>query len=109
MRVTAPLEVAEFRALMLKLLQKMRVIGTCGSHNGLLRYGHAGFSRPLANQPSGSNRGRRRTLEDHRHGEWRLLVLVAYIVNEKEQVIRIIAACKVTRQERIEYEEANVI
>ena len=39
-----------------------------------------------------------------------LLVLVAYTVaDEKEEVTRIISARKVTRQERIEYEEANEI
>ena len=39
-----------------------------------------------------------------------LLVLVAYsVVDEEEEVIRIISARKVTRQERIEYEEASKI
>jgi len=39
-----------------------------------------------------------------------LLVLVAYsVVDEEEEVIRIISARKVTRQERIEYEEATKI
>jgi uncharacterized DUF497 family protein len=39
-----------------------------------------------------------------------LLLLVAYtVVDEKEEVIRIISARKVTRQEQIEYEEANEI
>lgn len=39
-----------------------------------------------------------------------LLVLVAYaVVDEKEEVIRIISARKVTRQERSEYEEASQI
>jgi uncharacterized DUF497 family protein len=39
-----------------------------------------------------------------------LLVLVANtVVAEKEKVIRIISARKVTWQERIEYEEANEI
>jgi uncharacterized protein len=39
-----------------------------------------------------------------------LLILVAYtVVDEKEEIIRIISARKVTRQERIEYEEASEI
>ena len=39
-----------------------------------------------------------------------LLILVAYtVVDEKEEVLRIISARRVTRQERIEYEEANQI
>lgn len=39
-----------------------------------------------------------------------LLVLVAYsVVDEEDEVIRIISARKVTRQERIEYEEASKI
>jgi uncharacterized DUF497 family protein len=39
-----------------------------------------------------------------------LLVLVAYtVLDEDEEVFRIISARKVTRQERIEYEEANEI
>ncbi len=39
-----------------------------------------------------------------------LLILVAYtVVNEKEEVLRIISARKATRQERIEYEEASKI
>ncbi|MGB8480830.1 MAG: BrnT family toxin [Acidobacteriaceae bacterium] len=39
-----------------------------------------------------------------------LLVLVAYsVVDEEEEAIRIISARKVTRQERIEYEEANKV
>ena len=39
-----------------------------------------------------------------------LLVLVAYaVMNEEEEVIRIISARKVTRQEGIEYEEASKI
>jgi len=39
-----------------------------------------------------------------------LLILVAYtLVDEEEEVIRIISARRVTRQERIEYEEANEI
>jgi len=39
-----------------------------------------------------------------------LLILVAYaVVDAKEEVIRIISARKVTRQERIEYEEASEI
>jgi uncharacterized DUF497 family protein len=39
-----------------------------------------------------------------------LLVLVAYaVVDEEEEVIRIISARRVTRQERIEYEEASEI
>jgi hypothetical protein len=37
-----------------------------------------------------------------------LLLMVAYaVVSEEEDVIRIISARRVTRQERIEYEEAN--
>ena len=37
-----------------------------------------------------------------------LLILVAYIVmDEDEEVLRIISARRVTRQERIEYEEAS--
>ncbi len=39
-----------------------------------------------------------------------LLILVAYsVVDEEEEVIRIISARKVTRQERVEYEEASKI
>lgn len=39
-----------------------------------------------------------------------LLVLVAYaVVDEEEEVIRIISARRVTRQERIEYEETSKI
>lgn len=39
-----------------------------------------------------------------------LLILVAYAaVDEEEEIIRIISARKVTRQERIEYEEASKI
>jgi uncharacterized DUF497 family protein len=39
-----------------------------------------------------------------------LLILVAYtVVDEKEEVLRIISARRVTRQERIEYEEASQI
>jgi hypothetical protein len=39
-----------------------------------------------------------------------LLILVAYtVVDEKEEIIRIISARRVTRQERIEYEEASEI
>jgi uncharacterized protein len=39
-----------------------------------------------------------------------LLILVAYsVVDEKEEVIHIISARRVTRQERIEYEEASKI
>ena len=39
-----------------------------------------------------------------------LLILVAYtLVDEKEEALRIISARRVTRQERIEYEEANQI
>lgn len=39
-----------------------------------------------------------------------LLVLVAYtVVDEKEEFLRIISARKVTRQERIEYEEASKV
>ncbi|HEY0308444.1 MAG TPA: BrnT family toxin [Acidobacteriaceae bacterium] len=39
-----------------------------------------------------------------------LLVLVAYaVVDEYEEILRIISARRVTRQERIEYEEANEI
>jgi uncharacterized DUF497 family protein len=38
------------------------------------------------------------------------LVMVAYtVVSEEEEVIRIISARKVTRQERVEYEEANEV
>ena len=37
-----------------------------------------------------------------------LLILVAYtVVNEEEEILRIISARKVTKQERIEYEEAS--
>jgi uncharacterized DUF497 family protein len=36
--------------------------------------------------------------------------MVAYtVVSEEEEVIRIISARKVTRQERVEYEEANEV
>jgi uncharacterized DUF497 family protein len=39
-----------------------------------------------------------------------LLILVAYsVVDEEQEAIRIISARKITRQERIEYEEANNI
>jgi uncharacterized DUF497 family protein len=39
-----------------------------------------------------------------------LLILVAYtVVDEKEEVLRIISARRVTRRERIEYEEASQI
>ena len=39
-----------------------------------------------------------------------LLILVAYtVIEEEDQVIRIISARRVTRQERIEYEEAHEI
>lgn len=39
-----------------------------------------------------------------------LLVVVAYaVLDEEEEVLRIISARQVTRQERIEYEEANEI
>jgi uncharacterized protein len=39
-----------------------------------------------------------------------LLILVAYtVIDEEEEVIRIISARRVTRQERIEYEEASEI
>jgi len=39
-----------------------------------------------------------------------LLILVAYaVIDEDEEFIRIISARKATRQERIEYEEANEI
>lgn len=39
-----------------------------------------------------------------------LLILVAYaVMDEKEEIIRIISARKTTRQERIEYEEASEI
>ena len=39
-----------------------------------------------------------------------VIVLVAYIViGEEEEIIRIVSARKVTRQERIEYEEASEI
>jgi uncharacterized protein len=39
-----------------------------------------------------------------------LIMLVAYtVIDEGEEVIRIISARKVTRQERIEYEEAGEI
>lgn len=39
-----------------------------------------------------------------------LLIMAAYaVVDEEEEVIRIISARKVTRQERIEYEEASKI
>jgi len=39
-----------------------------------------------------------------------LLVLVAYtVIDDDEQVLRIISARRVTRQERIAYEEANEI
>jgi uncharacterized DUF497 family protein len=39
-----------------------------------------------------------------------LLILVAHtVVDEKEEVLRIISARRVTRQERIEYEEASEI
>jgi uncharacterized DUF497 family protein len=39
-----------------------------------------------------------------------LLALVAYaVVDEEEELIRIISARKVTRQERIEYEQASKI
>lgn len=39
-----------------------------------------------------------------------LLILVAYtVIEEEDEVIRIISARRVTRQERIEYEEAHEI
>ena len=39
-----------------------------------------------------------------------LLILVAYsVIDEEKEIIRIISARKATRQERIEYEEANEI
>jgi uncharacterized DUF497 family protein len=39
-----------------------------------------------------------------------LLIVVAYtVLDEEEEVFRIISARRVTRQERIEYEEANQI
>jgi uncharacterized DUF497 family protein len=39
-----------------------------------------------------------------------LLILVAYtVIDEEEEVIRIISARRVTRQERKEYEEASEI
>jgi hypothetical protein len=39
-----------------------------------------------------------------------LLLLIAYaVVDEEEEVLRIISARKVTRQERMEYEAANKI
>ena len=39
-----------------------------------------------------------------------LLILVAYaVVDDKEEVLRIISARRVTRQERIEYEETSQI
>ncbi len=39
-----------------------------------------------------------------------LIVLVAYtVVDEEGEVLRIISARRVTRQERMEYEEANQI
>ena len=39
-----------------------------------------------------------------------LLILVAYaVVDEEEEVVRIISARGVTRQEQIEYEEASEI
>ena len=39
-----------------------------------------------------------------------LLILVAYtVIEEEDEVIRIISARRVTRQERIEYEEAQEI
>jgi uncharacterized protein len=39
-----------------------------------------------------------------------LLILVAYtVLDEKEEVVRILSARRVTRQERIEYEEASEI
>jgi uncharacterized protein len=39
-----------------------------------------------------------------------LLILVAYtVIDEEEEIVRIISARKATRQERIEYEEANEI
>jgi uncharacterized DUF497 family protein len=39
-----------------------------------------------------------------------LLILVAYtVIGEEDEVIRIISARRVTRQERIEYEEAHEI
>jgi uncharacterized DUF497 family protein len=39
-----------------------------------------------------------------------LLILVAHtVIDEKEEVLRIISARRVTRQERIEYEEASEI
>jgi uncharacterized DUF497 family protein len=39
-----------------------------------------------------------------------LLILVAYtVVDEEDEIIRIISARKVTRREQIEYEEAKEI
>lgn len=39
-----------------------------------------------------------------------LVILVAYtVIDEEEEIIRIISARKATRQERIEYEEASKI
>lgn len=39
-----------------------------------------------------------------------LLILVAYtVIDDEEEMIRIISARKATRQERIEYEEAGEI
>ena len=39
-----------------------------------------------------------------------LLILVAYaVVDEEEEVLRVVSARRVTRQERIEYEEASQI
>jgi uncharacterized DUF497 family protein len=39
-----------------------------------------------------------------------LLILVAYIVlDENDELFRIISARKVTRRERMEYEEANEV
>ena len=39
-----------------------------------------------------------------------VIILVVYsVIDEEEEIIRIISARKVARQERIEYEEANEI
>jgi uncharacterized DUF497 family protein len=39
-----------------------------------------------------------------------LLILVAYtVLDEEEEVVRLLSARRVTRQERIEYEEASEI
>jgi uncharacterized DUF497 family protein len=42
--------------------------------------------------------------------EGALLVLVAYaVISEEDEILRIISARRVTRRERLEYEEANQI